>query len=67
MWGSGGIIPRILDVSTRVRSVIGFMPLAIFSWEQSPLPLERVVKYLMKVFTFKLYTEAGQSSYIGDG
>jgi hypothetical protein len=29
-WGSGGIIPRILDLGTRQRWVVSFMPLPLY-------------------------------------
>jgi hypothetical protein len=41
-WGSGGITPRILDLGTRWRRVVSFMPLPLYLQGKSPwYPLER--------------------------
>jgi hypothetical protein len=41
-WGSGGIVPGILDLGTRWRSVVSFTPRPLYSQEKSPwYPLDR--------------------------
>jgi hypothetical protein len=48
-------------------SVIGFMPWPLFSRDQSPLPIERVAKYLMNVFTFLTQNWSWPVVLNGDG
>jgi hypothetical protein len=41
-WGSGGIAPRILDLGTKWRWVVSFMPRPLYSQGKSPrYPLDR--------------------------
>jgi hypothetical protein len=41
-WGSGGIAPHILDLSTRWRLVVSFMPQLLYPQGKSPwYPLDR--------------------------
>jgi len=35
-WGSGGITLRLLDLSTRWRWVVSFMPQPLYPWGKSP-------------------------------
>jgi hypothetical protein len=41
-WGSGGIAPRTLDLGTRLRWVVSFMPRPLYPQGKSPgYPLDR--------------------------
>jgi hypothetical protein len=41
-WGNGGIAPHILDLSTRWRWVVNFMPWPLYSQGKNPwYPLDR--------------------------